>query len=110
MICDLPYPPTLGEAGNPDVAEGQRLFETIREQAPGTPVYILSGNLDVHMFRQFFAVGGTADLYGARTEEPLVNAYPKEDLPNCVDDVQAHVAKTENVDGFGSMPTGSISV
>lgn len=100
VICDLALPADA-RRGNPDVAEGQRLFETIREQAPGTPVYILSGNLDVHMFRQFFAVGGTADLYGARTEEPLVNAYPKEDLPNCVDDVQAHVAKTENVDGFG---------
>ena len=99
VICDLALP-VDARRGDPQVSEGQRLFETIREQAPGTPVYILSGNLDVHMIRKFFAVGGTADLYGARTEEPLVNAYPKEDLPSCVDDVQTHLAKTENLDNF----------
>lgn len=105
VICDLGLPADA-RRGNPQVSEGQRLFATIREQAPGTPVYILSGNLDVHMIRQFFAVGGTADLYGARTDEPLVNAYPKEDLPSCVDDVQTHLAKTENLDNFALDSTG----
>ncbi|HEV7771357.1 MAG TPA: response regulator [Solirubrobacterales bacterium] len=99
VICDLALPADA-RRGDPDVTEGQRLFQIIREQVPGTPVYILSGNLDLHMVREFFAIGGSADLYGARTEEPLVNVYPKEDLPSCVDAVQAHIAKTGNLDGF----------
>ena len=99
VICDLALPADARRS-DPDVTEGQRLFQIIREQVPGTPVYILSGNLDLHMVREFFAIGGSADLYGARTEEPLVNVYPKEDLPSCVDAVQAHIAKTGNLDGF----------
>lgn len=99
VICDLALPADA-RRGDAEVTEGQRLFQLIREQLPGTPVYILSGNLDVHMIREFFAVGGSADLYGARTEEPLVNVYPKEDLPSCVDAVQAHIAKTGNLDRF----------
>jgi CheY-like chemotaxis protein len=99
VICDLALPADA-RRGDAEVTEGQRLFQVIRDQMPGTPVYILSGNLDFHMIREFFAIGGSADLYGTRTEEPLVNVYPKEDLPNCVDAVQAHIAKTGNLDGF----------
>jgi CheY-like chemotaxis protein len=99
VICDLALPADARQ-GDPQIAEGQRLFGLVRQQAPGTPVYILSGNGDLHMMRRFFSIGGTADLYGAKTEEPLVLFFPKEDLPDCVETVRAHIAKTENVDGF----------
>jgi CheY-like chemotaxis protein len=99
VICDLALPADARQ-GDPQIAEGQRLFGMVREHAPGTPVYILSGNGDLHMMRRFFSIGGTADLYGLKTDEPLVLFFPKEDLPDCVAAVQAHIGKTVNVDGF----------
>jgi DNA-binding NarL/FixJ family response regulator len=99
FICDLALP-VNARHGDAAIEEGKRLFVLIRERAPGTPAYILSGQGDLHMMREFFKVGASADLYGMKTEETLVQFFPKEDLPACVEAVQAHIAKTEVVDGF----------
>jgi CheY-like chemotaxis protein len=99
IICDLALPADARQ-GDPQVTEGQRLFEMIRTQAPGTPVYILSGNADLHMMERFISMGGSADLYGSRTEEPLVRFFQKWHLPDCVEAVQALIGKTVNVDAF----------
>ena len=50
-------------------------------------MYILSGHGDLHMMREFFKLGASADLYGTKTEEALVQFFPKNDLPACVSDV-----------------------
>lgn len=99
FICDLALP-VNARHGDAEIEEGKRLFALIRERAPGTPAYILSGQGNLHMMREFFKVGASADLYGTKTEETLVQFFPKEDLPACVEAVQAHIAKTEIVDGF----------
>ncbi len=99
VICDLALPADARQ-GDPEVAEGQRLFGLIREQAPGTPVIILSAHGDLTMMHKFFGVAGTADLYGERSEHALVLFFEKEKLPECVEAVKAHIAKTEALDRF----------
>jgi CheY-like chemotaxis protein len=97
IICDLALPADT-RLFEPDTAEGLRLFQLIREQSEGTPVIVLSGHADLHMMQQFFRANRDADLYGTLTEQPLVQFFPKEDLPDCVDAVRSHIARTEILD------------
>ncbi len=97
IICDLALPAD-NRLFEPDTEEGLRLFELMREQSQGTPVIVLSGHADLHMMQRFFQANRDGDLYGTRTEEPLVQFYPKEDLPDCVDAVRSHIARTEVLD------------
>ena len=48
--------------------------------------------------QRFVKAGRQADLYGTRTEEPLVRFFDKEDLPDCIDAVRSHIARTEGLD------------
>jgi CheY-like chemotaxis protein len=97
IICDLALPAD-SRLFRPDTAEGLRLFQLIREQSEGTPVIVLSGHADLHMMQRFFQANRDADLYGTLTEQPLVQFFPKEDLPDCVDAVRSHTARTEVLD------------
>jgi CheY-like chemotaxis protein len=97
IICDLALP-VDERLLKPDTTEGIRLFELIRGQSEGTPVIILSGHADFHMMQRFFEANRDADLYGTRTDEPLVRFFAKEDLPDCVDAVRTHIAKTAVLD------------
>ena len=97
IICDLALPADA-RLFEPDTAEGLRLFELIREQSQGTPVIVLSGHADLHMMQRFFQANRDGDLYGTRTEQPLVQFFPKEDLPDCVDAVRSHIARTAVLD------------
>jgi CheY-like chemotaxis protein len=97
IICDLALP-SDARLFEPDTAEGLRLFQLIRDQSEGTPVIVLSGHADLHMMQQFFQANRDADLYGTLTEQPLVQFFPKEDLPDCVDAVRSHIARTEVLD------------
>jgi CheY-like chemotaxis protein len=106
IICDLALPPDERRF-EPDTAEGIRLFELIRERSQGTPVIILSGNADLQMMQGFFKSNRAADLYGTRTEEPLVQFFEKEQLPDCVDAVRTHVARTLQLDQLElTLPAG----
>jgi CheY-like chemotaxis protein len=97
IICDLALPAD-SRRFDPDTAEGLRLFQLIREQSEGTPVIVLSGHADLHMMQRFFQANRDADLYGTLTEQPLVQFFPKESLPDCVDAVRSHIARTEVLD------------
>lgn len=97
IICDLALP-SDARRFEPSTDEGLRLFALMREQSQGTPVIVLSGHGDLHMMRQFFEASADRDLYGTRTEQPLVQFFPKEDLPDCVDAVQTHIARIEVLD------------
>jgi CheY-like chemotaxis protein len=99
VICDLALPAD-GREVDPDTAEGLRLFELIREQSQGTPVIILSGHADLHMASGFLQHSRVSDLFGTQTDQPLVQFFPKEDLPDCIDAVQTHIAKTAALDSF----------
>ena len=97
IICDLALPADERRF-EPDTAEGLRLFRLIRERSQGTPVIILSGNADLQMMQDFFQANRAADLYGTRTEQPLVQFFEKEQLPDCVAAVRTHVARTLQLD------------
>ena len=97
VICDLALPADDRNL-DPEVQEGLRLFELIRERAAGTPVIILSGNLNLQILQGFLKSSRSADIYGRRTEEPLVQAFGKEELQACIDLVQTHIARTKALD------------
>ncbi len=97
VICDLALPADDRNL-DPEVQEGLRLFELIRERAAGTPVIILSGNLNLQILQGFLKSSRSADIYGRRTEEPLVQAFAKEELQACIDLVQTHMARTKALD------------
>jgi CheY-like chemotaxis protein len=97
VICDLALPADERKF-DPEVSEGLRLFQLIRERAAGTPVIILSGNLNLQILQGFLKDSRSDDIYGRRTEEPLVQAFAKEELPNCIDAVQAHIARIKTLD------------
>jgi CheY-like chemotaxis protein len=97
IICDLALPGDT-RLFDPDTDEGLRLFRIIREQSPGTPVIVLSGHADLHMMQPLFQASRDGDLYGTRTEQPLVQFFAKEDLPDCVDAVRTHIARTAVLD------------
>lgn len=97
IICDLALPADERRL-DPDTDEGLRLFDLIRDGSQGTPVMILSGNADLQMMQRFFKRGRSADLYGTRTEQPLVHFYDKEQLPDCIGAVRSHVARTLQLD------------
>ncbi len=106
IICDLALPSDSRQL-DPEVGEGLRLFSLIREQSQGTPVVVLSGHLDVHIVQGFLAASRSGDLYGRRTEEPLVQAFAKEDLPDCIEAVQTHIARITALDSLElEFPTG----
>jgi CheY-like chemotaxis protein len=106
IICDLALPSDARQF-EPDTSEGLRLFELIREQSQGTPVIVLSAQADLHMMQNFFKASRDGDLYGTQTEQPLVQFYAKWDLPDCVDAVQTHIARTSTLDGLElEFPTG----
>ena len=68
---------------------------------------VLSGHADLHMMQRFFEAQRGGDLYGTRTQEPLVRFFPKEDLPDCIDAVRSHIARTEVLDQLElEYPTG----
>ena len=48
--------------------------------------------------QRFFQANRDADLYGTLTEQPLVQFFPKEDLPDRLDAVRSHIARTEVLD------------
>ena len=58
----------------------------------------------------FFQANRTADLYGQLTENPLVQFFPKEDLPDCVDAVKAHIAKTRMLDQVRITPPKNVDL
>jgi CheY-like chemotaxis protein len=97
VICDLALPADERKF-DPEVGEGLRLFRLIRERAAGTPVIILSGNLSLQILQGFLKDSRSDDIYGRRTEEPLVQAFAKEELPNCIDAVQTHIARIKTLD------------
>jgi CheY-like chemotaxis protein len=97
IICDLALPADDRNL-EPEVEEGLRLFALIRERAPGTPVIILSGNLSQKILQGFLKTSRSADIYGRRTEEPLVQAFDKEELPAFLELAQSHIARTNAVD------------
>jgi CheY-like chemotaxis protein len=97
IICDLALPADDRNL-EPEVQEGLRLFALIRERAPGTPVIVLSGNLSQKILQEFLKMGRTADIYGRRTQEPLVQACDKEELPAFIELVQTHIARTNALD------------
>src|SRR5271165_5427501 len=97
VICDLALPSDARQL-EPDTSEGLRLFELIREQSQGTPVIVLSAQADLHIVQNFFKASRVGDLYGTQTEQPLVQFYAKWDLPDCVDAVRTHVARTATLD------------
>jgi CheY-like chemotaxis protein len=97
IICDLALP-SDARRFEPDTAEGMRLFALIREQSQGTPVIVLSGHADMDMMPTFLQANRDGDLYGRGTEEPLVQFYPKERLPDCVDAVRTHIGRLEGLD------------
>ena len=106
VICDLALP-SDARRFEPDTEEGLRLFELMREQSQGTVRDGPSGHADLHMMQRFFEAQRGGDLYGTRTEEPLVRFFPKEDLPDCIDAVRSHIAKTEVLDQLElEYPTG----
>lgn len=109
IVCDLALP-TDSRLLEPDTAEGLRLFQLIRERSQGTPVIVLSGHADLHMMQTFFKANRTADLYGQLTENPLVQFYAKEDLPDCVDNVKAHIAKTRMLDQVRVTPPKGVDL
>ncbi len=97
VICDLALPADDRNL-DPEVQEGLRLFELIRERAPGTPLVILSGNLTRQIVQGFLKTSRSADIYGRRTEEPLIRAFGKEELQECIELVQTHIARTKALD------------
>lgn len=97
VICDLALPADERRL-EPDTIEGIRLFKLIRDRSQGTPVIILSGNADLQMMNDFFQANRAADLYGTRTEQPLVRFFDKEQLPDCVAAVKSHIAGTLQLD------------
>lgn len=97
IICDLALPADDRNL-DPEVQEGLRLFALIRERAPGTPVVILSGNLSQQILQGFLKTSRSADIYGRRTEEPLVQAFDKEELPAFIEFVRTHIARTKALD------------
>ena len=97
IICDLALP-SDERRFEPDTAEGMRLFALIREQSQGTPVIVLSGHADLDMMPTFLKASRDADLYGLGTEDALVQFYPKERLPDCVEAVRSHIARLEGLD------------
>jgi CheY-like chemotaxis protein len=99
IICDLALPSDDRNL-DPDVQEGLRLFALIRERAPGTPVIILSGNLSQQILQGFLRMSRSADIYGRRTEEPLVVACDKEELSAFIELVQTHIARTKALDSL----------
>jgi CheY-like chemotaxis protein len=99
IICDLALPPD-GRRMAPEVGEGRRLFELIREHAHGTPVIILSAHAEIEMMPGFFTATASGDLYGTQTEQSLVQFFPKERLSACVESVKSHIARTAVLDGL----------
>ncbi|MGH2499804.1 MAG: response regulator [Candidatus Limnocylindria bacterium] len=99
IICDLALP-SDARRFEPDTEEGLRLFALIREQSQGTPVIVLSAHADLNMMQGFLQANRDGDLYGTGTEQPLVQFFPKERLPDCVDAVRSHIARTEVLDGL----------
>lgn len=99
ILCDLALP-SDGRQIDPDTAEGLRLIQLMGEQSRGTPVIIISAHADLHMATNFLDASRVGDLYGTQVAEPLVRFFPKEDLPDCVAAVRAHIAKTEALDSF----------
>lgn len=99
ILCDLALPAD-GRQVDPDTAEGMRLIQLMGEQSRGTPVIIISAHADLHMATNFLDASRVGDLYGTQVDEPLVRFFPKEDLPDCIEAVQAHIAKTETLDAF----------
>jgi CheY-like chemotaxis protein len=106
IVSDLALPAD-GRQFDPDVDEGLRLFQLIRERSEGTPVIVLSGHANLHIVSRFFSANQMADLYGTKTEQPMVQFFPKEDLPDCVAAVRSHIAKTQALDRF-EITAGSI--
>ena len=99
ILCDLALPAD-GRQVDPDTAEGMRLIQLMGEQSRGTPVIIISAHADLHMATNFLDASRVGDLYGTQVDEPLVRFFPKEDLPDCIEAVRAHIAKTETLDAF----------
>ncbi len=99
IICDLALPPDSRRL-EPEVGEGRRLFELVREHAQGTPIIILSAHAEIEMMPGFFTATASGDLYGTQTEQPLVQFFPKERLSACVESVQSHIARIGVLDGL----------
>ncbi|MGH2941049.1 MAG: response regulator [Solirubrobacterales bacterium] len=99
IVSDLALPADERQF-DPDVDEGLRLFQLIREGSGGTPVIVLSGHANLHIVSRFFSANQMADLYGTKTDQPIVQFFAKEDLPDCVAAVRSHIAKTQALDRF----------
>jgi CheY-like chemotaxis protein len=79
MVCDLGVPQhSSGLHGRTEA--GLAVFERIQNTCSGVPVVVFSGRADERIVGRFLQVGRQADLSGAGPR-PLVQFFPKEDLP-----------------------------
>jgi CheY-like chemotaxis protein len=80
IICDLGVPQHAGGLHGRTEA-GLAVFERIQNTSSGTPVIVFSGRADQRIVGRFLRVGRQADLFGAGLR-PMVQFFPKEDLPD----------------------------
>ena len=97
VVLDLALPPD-GRRLAPQREEGMRLLRELVTRCPGIPVIVLSGHADLHLAGEFTRTGGAEDLFGGREKERMVRFFPKEDLPDCVDALNVHLARLADLD------------
>lgn len=88
VICDLKIPPLDGGL-DAEVDHGQAAYSFAREQAPGTPVIVMSGFGTVSIVADVAANAPHGDPFGLGESQPMLSYVVKEsDLSPCVSTVE----------------------
>ncbi|WP_447786363.1 phosphotransferase [Pseudomonas germanica] len=78
VILDLEIP-TRDGAFDIEAEHGEQVFYHAKKQAPGTPVYILTGSEATAFLKKLVREGEKIDLWGEGSQIPTVDYYHKED-------------------------------
>lgn len=96
IVLDLALPPDARRLAA-NRKEGERLVGEVLASHRGTVLYVLSGHADLHLASQFSNLAGSEDMFGSREAERMLRFFPKEELANCVDSINEHLASLDDL-------------
>jgi len=92
VVLDLTIPSASGQLDEAP-AQGQAVFYKVREVAPGTPVFFLTGSEPDAFSRQLARYGENIDLWGGGSQCETVSYFIKEETSEIVERIKALAAE-----------------
>jgi CheY-like chemotaxis protein len=99
--------PTADDNLDAQAEHGWRVFQTVREEIPGTPVWFLTGTVDAdfaaEVLNQF---SRNEDLHGVRASEPMYRVFWKRRINECLQLVREFAARRTELERIAVSMSG----